>query len=494
MKNDGPGAFKRIVPLIFLAAATGLLTTGCKTYQQENQVIAYWHQGDLTNAVAEAAREVGKNSGNKDAVIWRLEEGSVLRAAGDYQASNRAFSLAEEKMDDYAQKARVRLGQETGALLSNQANLDYEGRSYDGIMLDTYKALNYLALGEVEKARPEIIRAYQRQQEAVAANERRIEQVQQEAQQAKDKALMDQAEQNAKFQSELQACMTGINDIKVYADYVNPFTVYLDGIYFMANAADASDLERAHKSLERVASVVPDNRYVREDIASVNGILQRASPLPPTTYVIFETGCAPVRDQQRIDIPIVFSKVSYVGAAFPVLQPQGDFQPVLTVTAGGTSYNTETVASMDSIIALDYKNDLPVVITKTIAATVTKAVAAYVANDAARQQGDVLGLFVQMATAAYQMAVNIADTRTWTTLPKEFQVCRFPTPPDGRIELRTPNGIRASVVINTRQNSAKNELTSSGAEATLNTGSQVNVVYVKSINTSTPLLVSQFKL
>jgi hypothetical protein len=28
----------------------------------------------------------------------------------------------------------------------------------------------------------------------------------------------------------------------------------------------------------------------------------------------------------------------------------------------------------------------------------------------------------------------------------------------------------------------------------LNTGSQVNVVYVKSINTSTPLLVSQFKL
>jgi hypothetical protein len=47
-------------------------------------------------------------------------------------------------MDDYAQMAKVRLGQETGALLSNQANLDYEGRAYDGIMLNTYKALNYL--------------------------------------------------------------------------------------------------------------------------------------------------------------------------------------------------------------------------------------------------------------------------------------------------------------------------------------------------------------
>ena len=50
-------------------------------------------------------------------------------------------------MIDYAQKAKVRLGQEAGAMLSNQADLDYEGRAYDGIMLNTYKALNYLATG-----------------------------------------------------------------------------------------------------------------------------------------------------------------------------------------------------------------------------------------------------------------------------------------------------------------------------------------------------------
>ena len=50
------------------------------------------------------------------------------------------------------------------------------------------------------------------------------------------------------------------------------------------------------------------------------------------------------------------------------------------MTANGTNYNTQTVCSMDSIVTRDYKNELPVVITKTIAATVTKAVAAYVAN------------------------------------------------------------------------------------------------------------------
>lgn len=494
MNTAGQPDFKRIVPLIFLVAAAALLTTGCQTYKDQNKVIAYWRQGEITNAVHEATREADKNADNKDAIIWRLEEGSTLRAARDYQASNQAFNRAEEKIDDYAQEAKVRLGQETGALLSNQANLDYEGRSYDGIMLDTYKALNYLALGEADKARPEIIRAYQRQQNAVRENARRIEKVKQEAAQSKDRVLIQKAEQNSRFQSEIESCTTNLNDIKVYADYVNPFTVYLDGLYFMANAVDNSDLERAHKSLERTASVVPNNRYVQEDIAAINNLINQGKSLTPTTYVIFETGCAPIRDQVRIDIPLVFSKVSYVGAAFPVLKFQGNFAPELNVTAGGKSYHTELVASMDSIIAQDYKNELPVVITKTIAATVTKAAAAYVANDAARQQNDLAGLFVQLATAAYQMAVNIADTRTWTTLPKQFQICRFPTPADGRVELSTPAGIRAAINLNSAKNTAKIDLTSSNGEASLNTGSMINVIYVKSITASTPLLVSQFKL
>ena len=475
--------------------AIGLLGAGCQTYQQQNKVISYWRQGDVPNAVTEATKQADDNAGNKDAIVWRLEQGATLRAAGKYEASNQAFEQAQEKMEDYSQKAKVRLGQETGALLSNQANLDYEGRSYDGIMLNTYLALNYLALGEPDKARPEIIRAYQRQQDAVADNARRIQKTEDEAAEQKDKATIRKAEQSPEFQSQLQNSMTNFSNIKVYSDYVNPFTVYLDGIYFMANATDNSDLERARKSLERMTGFVPDNRYVKEDLATVNNRINRGQSLSPTTYVIFETGCAPQRDQVRIDIPIIFSKVSYVGAAFPTLKPQGNFQRDLTVTANGTNYQTETVCNMDSIVARDFKNDLPIVITKTIAATVTKAVAAYVANDAARQQNDWVGLLVQASTAIYQMAVNIADTRTWTTLPKEFQVCRFPTPADGKIELSTPNGMKMPVTLDGVVNGSKIDLTSTtGVQASLSTGSQVTVVYVKSISTGTPLLVSQFKL
>jgi uncharacterized protein len=483
----------KLVPLGLLAAALGLLATGCQTYDQKNKVIEYWRQGNLTNAVAEATKQADDNANNKDAIVWRLEQGAVLRANGQFADSNQAFDEAQTKIDDYAEKAKVRVGQEVGALLSNQAELDYEGRSYDGIMLNTYRALNYLALGQSEKARPELLRAYQRQQDAVDANKKRIEETQEEAQKNKDSAAIQKAENNSMFQAQIQNTMTNINDMKAYADYVNPFTVYLDGLYFMANAGDASDLERAHKSIERVAGFNPDNEYVKQDLAAANDLLN-GKPLTPTTYVIFETGCAPKREQIRIDIPIIVSKVSYVGAAFPTIKLHGNFQPSLTVTAGGQNYATKEIANMDSIIVQDYKNDLPIVITKTIAATVVKAVAAYAANQAAQQSGgDLGGLLMQLGTAVYQMAVNIADTRTWTTLPKEFQVARFPTPADGKVDLSTPNGMKLTVTLDAGPGT-KIDLTSTNAQATLTGSSPVNVVYVKSITAGTPLLVSQFKL
>jgi hypothetical protein len=342
-------AQKPCIRPLLSAAVIGLLAAGCTTYEQQNRVIQYWQQGSLPNAATAAARMADQNANNKDAIVWRLEQGAALRGNGQCEASNKAFDQAQDRIDQYSQEAKVKVGNEAGALLSNQANLPYTGRAYDGIMLNTYKALNYLQLGEPDKARVELIRAYQRQQDAVTDNQRRIEKVQGEAAKSKDKATMDKAQADPKFKSQMQGAYTDLDNLKAYANYVNPFTVYLDGLYFMADAVDASDLERAHKSLERVAGFASDNNYVKQDLATVDDLIN-GKPLPPTTYVIFETGCAPVRGQIRIDIPIIVTKVSYVGAAFPTLKPQGNYQPSLTVTANGTSQTTSLVASMDSVI------------------------------------------------------------------------------------------------------------------------------------------------
>jgi hypothetical protein len=233
-------------------------------------------------------------------------------------------------------------------------------------------------------------------------------------------------------------------------------------------------LERARKSFERVSAFAEKNQFVKDDLAMAEAAAQGQSA-GPMTYVLVETGLAPMRDQIRIDLPILFSKLSYVGAAFPVLKLQEGQLGSMNVVANGTNSTTEPLASMDSIIAHDFKNELPTTITKTIAAAVVKAAASYAANDAARREGgELAGLFSQLGTAVFQIAVNIADLRTWTTLPKQFLVCRVPTPPDRKIELQTSGGAQKVSV-------------------TLDEG-VMNLVYVKSISAGGPLFVSQMKL
>jgi hypothetical protein len=134
---------------------------------------------------------------------------------------------------------------------------------------------------------------------------------------------------------------------------------------------------------------------------------------------------------------------------------------------------TATVASMDRIIARDFEEEKPAIITRTIISTVAKGAAAFVANEAASQQDDALGALVRIATLAYQASVNIADTRTWTTLPKEFQVARLPTPPDRRVELLEGAGPATPVTIE---------------------DGQWNILYVRSVSGQAPLRISQMRL
>lgn len=453
-------------------ACLAVVMVGCTTYNQQNKFGQHWQSGRLAMAEKEAKAATKKHANDKDAIIWRLEEGAILRAEGKYEESNGTLQQAQERINQYEEEAKTKLGNEAAAFLSNQANLPYRGRAYDGIMANTYRALNYLALGQPDNARVELIRAYQRQQDAVEENKKRIEKTQDALDKQKEKEKIKKAEQNPRFKSQMSSNFGDLDHLKVYGDYVNPFTVYLDGLFFLFNATGGSDLERARKSLERVVGFAEGNAYVKTDLEAAEGVIQ-GQPMPPTTYVIFETGCAPIRDQIRIDIPILVANVSYVGAAFPKLKPQPSFIPSLTVTAGGKSETTATVANMDNVIGLDFKNELPSIITKTVAATVVKAAAAYAMNEAARQTDGTVHLASKLLTAAYQASVNIADCRTWTTLPKEFQVCRVPTPADRKIELATAGGGQRTTV-------------------TLGEGT-FTLVYVKSINATSPLLVSQMK-
>lgn len=499
--------------LLAAGAVGALFLSGCQNYtQQSADMTASWRAGQLQPAIEEINKKASDRSDSRDALVWKLEQGSILRAAAlaDLPApvgaapamgtpegtqpparsevltkeSLAALDFAETKVNYWEEQAKVKVASEAGALLTNQATLPYRGHAYDKVMMNTYKALNYMSLGDRDNARVELNRALQRQKDAVAENAKRLEAAQEEAKAAKKDGTsqngtnatydVEQAQKDPQTSAALSGVEAGLaSKLRPYGDYVNPFSVFLDGLFFMAQSEGGSDMERARKSIERVAAMVPDNAYLQAELqvaeAAANG-----KALEPTTYVFFETGSAPHREQIRIDIPtfIVTDRVSYVGAAFPRLEFDDDFASSLAVSAGGQSLNTALLCSMDSVIAQDFKNEWPVIITKTLITTGLKATLDAVVQNQVKDQGWQAQLLAKATMAIYGAATNIADTRTWTTLPKQFQYCRLATPADR--QLTVSSGSQSQTI-------------------TLAPG-KINVVYVKSVSSTAPLWVSQFIL
>lgn len=522
-----PVVSARLIPVAASLLAL-LFAAGCATYQeQSSQFTQSTKSGSFAAAIAAIDKKADDAKGGKDEIIWRLEQGASLRAAAladpslvpppppappadgpatgggapepvapppsaddvhayYLQRSLAAFDLAEERVNRFEEEAKVKVGSELGAALTNQASLPYRGRAYDKVMMNTYKALDQLQLGHRDDVRLELNRSLQRQRDAVAENEKRIAEAQEIAAKAKTGEAKTEDGKHAAYDSDkalsdpktgpaLQAALdASLAPMKPYGDYVNPFAVFLDGLFFSTLGENGSDWERARKSLERVAAIVPENPYVKDDLAMANAVAEGKSP-EGLTYVIFETGTGPSREQVRIDIPtfLVTSRLAYVGAAFPKLKFNDDYVAALAIGSAGQTFSTATIASVDSIVANDFKNEWPSVVTKTLITTATKAIVQAAVQKQLDDRGGMFGSLIgAVAMTAINSATNIADTRTWTSLPKEFQYARLLTPADRQLTLTAGAATQTITLV-------------PGA---------VNVVYVKSTSPAAPLLVSQFAL
>lgn len=466
--------------------AMAFLGAGCATYKDDTAALrAAWQVGNDLGAAAIAEKAAQSKENSVDAVIWQLEAGAAFRGAGRIEASIAAFDTASARIAEYDAGPDVSLSAEAAATLTNLSYLSYRGRAYDKVMLSTYQALNYMQLGKVDAARVALNQAMQRQREAVAENAKQIEQAQREAKesfqartsQGKPAYNVEQAEKDPVFQRQLEQVYANMAEIRTYGDYVNPFTVLLDGLFFMYQGMDFSDWERARVSLNRVRAFVDYPEVVDQDLKTLEKIM-KGERIEPTTYIIFETGMAPIREEVRIDIPlfIVSKDVPYVGVAFPKLEYQSAFVHGLKVrTSEGREANTVLVCSMDSVVTREFENELPVIITRTLLSAGTKALIQYGIREAVKDQGN-WGALVQVAGIIYQAAMNQADLRTWVTLPKQFQYTRVPTPADGRLELIPSGGVGGSRTIELEQ------------------PARVHVVYVKSNSSLAPLTVRQFVL
>ena len=423
------------------------LLAGCAAggYPQRSAgVVAAYAAGDFAAAARRAERLADAAGGGPDALVAQLELGTALRAAGEVGRSAAAFDRAEIIALDYDGDPEIKLARELAAAVGSPAVLDYRGTQYDRILLSAYQAMNHLELGQWPAARKWLRRAANRQLDAA---DRYRGQIDARRERLTNRPDLAAAYADPRLRSGVAAGRAKVPDLIEYRDFQNPLVDYLTGVVFTATG----DPERGRAGFRRAAGMVPSNPYL-PDAADLAEAASAGREVPQTTFVVYEAGLAPSLDQFRVDVPLVLLDPSLrnagvPGIALPTLAYGPASYPRLSIDAG-RRYETERLVSIDGVVTSEFDAGYGLTLAKTLTIAAAKATAAYLANRGAEQLGEDVGgvggalinLGAKLGTAAYQLGTNVADRRSWRTLPKEVQVAHFPTPPGREVVVRGAGG------------------------------------------------------
>ena len=124
------------------------LMTGCASYYQRNLAVQKaFVSGDFERALNELDKNDDDANGN-NRFLYLTENGTVLHMLERYDKSNEYFEEAHIFVEDFHQNRAL----QALSLISNPSVTQYGGEDFEKIFIHYYKALNYIALGELDNA------------------------------------------------------------------------------------------------------------------------------------------------------------------------------------------------------------------------------------------------------------------------------------------------------------------------------------------------------
>lgn len=462
-----------------LAALSLLLGSGCSVlvnaHQQKAPMMGDYLAGNLPLTQAFLDEKLKEphwyNSsviGTGDEIMWRLEAGSLAFLAGDDSLSIAHFDRAQELIADFDARALVNLreiGSESAAIFTNPAALPYRGLCRDRVLLPLFKALAYLGQGDEEGFRVELFRLRENQDKVMAdyreffqqENQSLAEAAQQNNQAAAginvDRILSDSRNQALAAQVRETAKIAH----RGYADFLNPLAIFLSGFGY----ARDGDYQNAVVDFERLYRALPGNSLIQSYYATSLRLAQHTVPEElkavksldfalgrETVLVIFANGRGPAFQQNALAIPVVFpGYATLVSVAWPVCEYYTRPFKRLQIIADSAAFETVPIADMDGILAREYSERLPGMLTRIALSTAVKELGSYAITRTAARQSDLAQILAMVSLTLYKTAVNNADTRCWEMLPGEFQVVQLPMPKNRQLVLKLDGGSPISATL-----------------------------------------------
>jgi len=402
---------RRAFPWRAAALACGLalvLAAGCTPHRE-----LYPRLDGLARAgkYAEAAQLVEKNRetyGERNEVLYNLDRGVFLHYAGEYRKSNQAFEAAERRLDELFTRS---VSGEVGAFLSNDNTLPYRGEDYEAVVVNIYRALNYVMLGQ------------------------------------KDEALVEARKVDLKLDLINRAYAPG--EKNVYKE--DAFARYLMGVLY-EQGGTRDDLNDAYISNRLAASIyekdfarhysvdVPDTLKVnllttarfmgREELERARQKFPNVPLLEPELkreqgelYFVHYAGRAPdkVEDAIMAHMPDGY----LLRIAFPRYRRRSYLVTGSRVVVNGSvAARLEEAEPIGDIAIQSLANRKGRIQAKAIARATTKYLATRAASQAARRDSELAGALTFLAGNVASAVSEQADLRAWETLPDRILMGR----------------------------------------------------------------------
>ena len=343
--------------LVLLATLTGCV--GVSDVQRTAEFMEHYRAGEF----AAASNLVGGPTGldyQADNLLTSLHVAAALRNEQRNDAAREAFDRAEGqllwKSDEVASVEDV-LGVGLSLIASDLA-LSYHGTIYEGVLVNTYKALGALADGDTDRARVEFNRAAQRQDNAV----------EQLAVKVSALTASEDEEERQQHEEEIDEAMAGVMEpdgpVAKRLDAVESLGEYrgLQSVHGLA-ARRVPAGHRRGQPLQPAARRGGRGREPQSPRACRlhGGRTHRAGRQggraeSDRVFVIHEDGLGPRLEEFRFDIFVSTEHgLITVGTALPTLYPGTPAYGSLTIHAGGDTTETEPLLNLDCYVATEFR-------------------------------------------------------------------------------------------------------------------------------------------
>lgn len=371
----------------------------------------------------------------RNEVLFNLDRGLFHHYAGNFKKSNQAFAKAERRMDELFTESIAR---QTGAFLSNDNTLPYRGEDFESVVINVYRALNYLQLGDPDAA---LVEARKVNEKLTFIN-----------------SGYEPDEQNVYKEDAFARMLAGIlYELGGTPEDVNDAFISNRKAVQIYRGDFASQYQSRTPSLLRSNLITTASFMGREELSAAKRAFPGVKLVPlaekrkkAQLYFVHFAGRGPIKYEDSIQAVMPDGYLMHI--VFPKYRRRGyavrGSRIMVDGKAGG---RLEPAAPIGRIAVKNLEDRKLRISAKAIARATTKYLATKIAEAAAKEKGgEAAGLLARLGGNVAAVISEQADLRAWQTLPDRILLGRVMVEP-GRHDLAVQFLSSGGGVISTRK-------------------------------------------